>query len=228
MDATLIPDGEIGLRSSGAGMIEAMGRGAGENVSAEPRTITGFGILFGDIKSARPLNIKGRPMLVLTVPEGQISVDREKLREIVHALSIYTLVPKSPKRAEPLNHLHRRIRRQVEELREDQAAPPAPTEVISFSNTEMACLKLPKGTLKGFKLEWNEWDTVLGAVSWAATAEETKDNAEYARLYRSLLEEDPGERAGRVSCVRCGSALTLDQAAVDPRAYRCKGCKPTN
>lgn len=212
-----------------SGMLVEMGRGNGQLLevpaaTSVPRSSLASSILYGTLKQARPLGLRHRPMLMLEVPES-VKVDRMKLREILNCIGLYTMAPSDPERADPLGYLHLRFRRQIENLRQDQVTPASPEEAVTFPSSQMACLKLPQGNLDRFKLTWNEWDMTLGAISWAYG--ETK-NEDYARLYRSLIDEEPTKRAGRICCVRCGAAMHIEEAVADPRAYRCEICAPVD
>lgn len=216
-----------------SGMLGAMGRGTGEPLDtrfeqtwAPPRRPSAAGLLWGPLHDARPLCLDHRPDLGLQLPDRP-RMDRITLRNIIKCVSLFHLAPVDPAQIDPISYLHLRIRRQIEELRSDTDAPASPLEEITFSSSEMACLKLPAGRLRGFELSWNEWDMIMGAISWACR--ESKDtkgkkNEDHAILYRALLDEDPALRDGRISCVRCGHAMQIEEAMAEPRAYRCPAC----
>jgi len=213
-----------------------MGRGGGDNLT-NVGVFDPLAILYGRVS---PPRLHSRPNLELFVPSTSPFLDRDQLRDVIQALSLMTLVPKSPKKAEPLYYLHRRIRHKIEKLAERQPDEELQAEdEISFSSTQMACLDLPKGSLSAFKLRWNEWDMVLAALTHADAVNREAASSAYKRdraqltgsfidIYTLLCASDStqksAERNGRVSCVRCGDALELDKAAVDPKAYRCRGC----
>jgi len=193
-------------------------------------------ILYGNSLNISPPRLRTRPILILDVPEGNPRIDKDQLRIILQAIDLFSMYPKNPKRAQPLDYLHRRIRSKIEKIHFSGAKDLVGGGEIDFSASEMACMKLPEGDLKEFQLTWNEWDMVLAALAFSDdfikndkkvnAAADIKDS--FSKTYSVLCKTSIKQRNKQVSCVRCGANLDVDKTAVDPKAYRCKDCPPVD